>query len=306
MNLLLYIIPTYICNLDCKKCYSKKYLEEYPNYLSWTKFINIYKFFNSKYNHFAFIGGEPTKWKFINESILFLHNKNKYVSIFTNGIIPLNVVPDNLIITGNNIFNPELKDNIIYNLLFYKENGAKIRLRFNIDTTFENEHLHEAISLSRQFADFVSISILYPMDNSHDYGNIIFKLSNKLHYNSIPVTISRATPLCLFNQEQREFLISNCKLRGKCSLPTNSLAINPDGQTIQPCVELHLKRDISDLLKFSPKKIFADELNKIRFNRDSRCNTCKFFINDECWGGCLSYLLPNLKSYFNPSQLLKS
>lgn len=274
MNLQIYIVPTYNCNLECKKCYSKKYLEEFPSYLSWTKFVNIFKIFKSKYNNFAFIGGEPTKWKFINESILFLHNKNKYVSIFTNGTIPLKVIPNNIIINGNNSYNPELKDNIICNLSFYKKNRAKIRLRFNIDETFDNEYIHEAISLSKRFADSVSISILYPMDNSIDYGKIIFDLSKKLYSESIPVIISRATPLCLFNQEQRDFLILNCKLKGKCSLPTNSLVINPDGQTIQPCVELHMKRDISDLLKTQPKKIFVNELNKIKSIRNSKCNNC--------------------------------
>ncbi|CAG0939390.1 hypothetical protein BROC_00613 [Candidatus Brocadiaceae bacterium] len=289
----IYIIPTYNCNLQCKSCYSQKYLGDYPNYLSWTKFVNIFKFFQLKYNNFAFIGGEPTKWKFINESILLLHNKNKIVSIFTNGIIPLKVFPDNLIITGNNIFNPELKDKIIWNLSFYKKNKIKIRLRFNINANFEKEHFHEAISLSKQFADFVSISILYPMGNSTDYGKIIFDLSKKLHFNSIPVTIIRATPLCLFDQEQRNFLISNCKLRGKCSLPTNSLVVNPDGETIQPCVDLDFRHDISDISKTKLKNIFVKDINTLKSNRQStKCNNCKFYSNNECWGGCLSYPLP--------------
>lgn len=289
----IYIVPTYDCNLECKKCYSEKYLKEFPNYLSWTKFVDVFKLLMSRYNTFAFIGGEPTKWKFINESILFLHNKNKYVNIFTNGIIPLKVIPDNLIINGNNIFNPELKDDIIRNLSFYKDNNAKIRLRFNIYPTFDKESIHEAVSLSKKFADSVSISILYPMDNKNDYGNIIYELSRKLYSISIPAKISRATPLCLFNQKQRDFLISKCKLKGKCSLPTNSLVVNPDGETIQPCVELHIKRDISDLSKTNPKKIFVEDLNRLKSNRHFKCHNCNFYSNDECSGGCLSYIIPD-------------
>jgi MoaA/NifB/PqqE/SkfB family radical SAM enzyme len=286
----LYIIPTYNCNLECDKCYSKKYKEDFTNYLSWTKFVEIFKFFESNYKNFAIIGGEPTKWKFINESILFLHNRNKNVAIFTNATIPLKVIPNNLIINGNNIFNPELKDSIIRNLTFYRKKGVKIRLRFNIDEKFEKENIQEAILLSEQFADSVSISILYPIDNGIDYGNIIFDLSRKLYSDYIPVKISRATPLCLFNQEQRDFLISNCKLKGKCSLPNNSLVINPDGQTIQPCVELRIRRDISDLLKNKPKNIFFNDINTLKSNQQStKCNNCPFHSNDECWGGCLSY-----------------
>ena len=289
MILQIYIVPTYNCNLKCKKCYSKKYLEDFPNYMSWRKFIEIYKFFMLTCNNFAFIGGEPTEWKFINESILFLHNKNKKVNIFTNGTIRLNVIPDNFVINGNNIFNHKLKDNIIWNLSFYKNNGAKIRLRFNIDEMFEKEYINEAISLSKLFADSVSISILYPFDNSKDLGNKIFDLSTKLYYESIPVQISRATPFCIFDQKQLDFLISNCRLKGKCPLPTNSLVINPDGQTIQPCVELFLKRDISDLTNSLPRKIFGEEINTLKDKIDSKCNTCNHFFNDLCSGGCLSY-----------------
>lgn len=292
----IYIIPTYSCNLKCKKCYSEKYLEDFPDYLSWAKFIDIFKLLGIKYNNFAFIGGEPTKWKFINESILFLHNKNKHVSIFTNGIIPLQVAPDNLIINGNNIFDSKLKDTIIRNILYYKSNKTKIRLRFNIGDDFSDKCVDKAVSLSKHFADSVSLSILYPIDNSDTSGNKIYDLSNKLYHESIPVTISRATPLCLFNQEQRDFLKTHCKLKGKCSLPTNSLVINPDGETIQPCVELKLQHHITDLSKIQPKIIFHDELNKLKINHNSKCNICDFFLNDECWGGCISYL-PTLPTF---------
>lgn len=277
----------------CKKCYSQKYLTEFPNYLSWDKFIAIFKFFKLRYNNFAFIGGEPTIWKFINESILFLQNKNKHVNIFTNGIIPLKAIPNKLIINGNNIFIPELRNKIIRNLSLYKRKRAKIHLRFNISAIFSEENIQEAVMLSKQFADSVSISILYPIENGIDYGKIIFELSTKLYSESIPIVISRATPFCLFTQEQRDFLISNCKLKGKCSLPTNSLVINPDGQTIQPCVELYMNHNISELSKNQPKKVFAKDLIKIKSNRGLKCKTCKYYINGVCWGGCLQYPLPD-------------
>jgi len=232
-------------------------------------------------------------WKFINESILFLHNKNKYVSIFTNGTIPLKVMPNNLIINGNNIFDPKLRKNIIWNLSSYKKNRVKIRLRFNINNSFEKEKIRDVVMFSKQFADSVSISILYPIENGINYGKIIYDLSFKLYSESIPIVISRATPFCLFSQKQRDFLISKCKLKGKCSLPTNSLVINPDGETIQPCVELYMHRNISELIKIQMKKLFADDLMKMKSNRDPKCNTCIYYLNGECWGGCLSYPPPD-------------
>ncbi len=289
LNLQIYIVPTYDCNLQCDNCYSKKYLEEFSEYLSWIKFIKIYNLFKDKYSNFAFIGGEPTKWKFINESILFLKNKNKNVSVFTNGTFPLNVMPNDLIVNGNNLFNPKLNSRIIKNLLEYKENNVKIHLRFNINEKFGNGYLHEAVSLSVQYANSVSLSLLYPVNFSKNLGEIIFKLSNKLINESVPVKISRATPFCLFSHDQRKYLIEKCKLKGKCALPSNSLVVNPDGQTIQPCVELKLRHDISDLSKDYPKRLFSQGINKIISKHNSKCNDCKFFSNNECWGGCLSY-----------------
>ena len=128
LNLRLYIVPTYKCNLACNQCYSKKYLPEFETYLSWTNFINIFEMFRSNAKSFIFIGGEPSLWKFINESILFLKNKNKRVSIFTNGTILLRVMPDNLIVNGTNLLNRVERDRILYNLAIYKENGINIKL----------------------------------------------------------------------------------------------------------------------------------------------------------------------------------
>jgi len=285
----IYIVPTYNCNLKCYKCYSEKNLKEYPNYLSWTKFISIIKYFKTRSNRFSFIGGEPTKWKFINESILYLKNKNKNVNIFTNGIIPLRVMPNNIIVNGNNILNSKWEQKIIQNLSYYKKNGVKLRLRFNIDDTFNKGKIHNAVKLSKQFADSVSVSILYPIERGIDYGKNIYNLSVSLHLNNIPITISRAIPYCLFNQKQLNFLLSNCKLNGKCPLPTNSLVINPNGHTIQPCVELDIKWDISKLSINKIKNVFANKLTKVKNKHNIKCNSCIYFLKNECLGGCLAY-----------------
>ena len=57
----IYIVPTYDCNLNCDNCYSKKYLGDFPDYLSWKNFIKLFNLFRDKYKNFAFIGGEPTR-----------------------------------------------------------------------------------------------------------------------------------------------------------------------------------------------------------------------------------------------------
>ena len=289
----IYIVPTYNCNLNCQKCYSEKFISDYPNYLTWTKFIAIIKYFQAKTKVFSFIGGEPTKWKFINESILYLKNKNKFVNIFTNGIIPLIVMPNNIIVNGNNIFSSKWEQKIIQNLSYYKKNGVKLRLRFNIDDTFNKGKIHNAVNLSKQFADSVSVSILYPIEKGIDYGKNIYNLSVSLHSSNIPIVISRAIPFCLFNQKQLNFLILNFRLKGKCPLPANSLVINPNGNSIQPCVELNIKQNISKLLGNKIMGVFAKKLIKVKNKQNIKCNSCIYFLNSECLGGCLAYPTPD-------------
>lgn len=289
----IYIVPTYICNLNCQKCYSEKYVKDYPDYLSWIKFMDVFKYFKNKSSIFSFIGGEPTIWKFINESILYLQNKKKYVNIFTNGIIPLNVMPNNIILNANNIFNLKWRKKIIQNLLYYKKNGVKLRLRFNIDNSYNKVKIDRVVMLSKKFADSISISILHPIEKGINYGKIIYDLSISIHSINIPIFISRATPFCLFNQRQLNFLQLNCKLRGKCPLPTNSVVINPNGQTIQPCVELNIKKNILEALENKVINVFAEKILQIKNERNLRCKFCIYFLKNKCSGGCLAY--PNSK-----------
>lgn len=288
ITLQLYVVPTYNCNLECNKCYSKKYLNDFQDDLSWKDFIKTVQYFKGKYDNYAFIGGEPATWKFINEAILYLKNKRKKVSVFTNGTIQINVVPNNIILNGNNLFNTEINDEIINNLRYYKKNNGKITLRFNINELFSDTDIMSAVSLSKKYSDSVSLSILYPITMWKGLGGKIYNFSKELFSNSIPVKISRATPFCLFDNDQREFLIENCKLKGKCSLPTNSVVINPDGRTIQPCVELDIRRDITELKNSSPIKVFSEDIKTLIADKSSQCPECTIF-STKCWGGCLSY-----------------
>ena len=284
----LYIVPTYQCNLACSQCYSKKYLPEYPAYLSWSNFISVYNMFDAYVRSFLFIGGEPSMWKFINESILFLHNKNKRVGVFSNGTIVLGVMPDNMIINGTNLLSKTERSRILRNLAIYRGNGVNIKLRFNIDSTMKGQ-TDEIITIAKQYAKSVSLSILYPSLLNRQLGTTLYCLADKLLSNSITTEISRATPLCIFSEEQRRYLKAKCFLRGKCNLPTDSVLVNPDGQTIQPCVELAIKRHIGELYKSSPKSLFMRAINEIRDGAPLRCISCN--LVDECNGGCLGYRL---------------
>ena len=229
-------------------------------------------------------------WKFINESILFLKNKNKKVSIFSNGTKLLRVMPDNLIINGTNLLSMSDRNRILNNLTIYKENKVNIKLRFNITTTIK-DHTDEIIRFAKQYATSVSLSILYPPTLDKQLGRTLYSLSDNLLSNSIKTEIPRATPLCIFSEEERSYLKAKCSLKGKCKLPSHSFLINPDGQTVQPCVELGIKKHIDDLKERSPKRLFMKSIGELRANAGLQCLNCS--LKDECNGGCLGYRLNN-------------
>lgn len=287
--MLIYIIPTYECNLNCRFCYAQKYKNIYTESLSWDKFIGIYKKFSCSLDRVAFIGGEAVKWKFINEAILYLKNKNINVSLFTNGVDILNAMPDNVIINASNIINMLQSEKIVNNINAYKKNNVKVTLRYNVDENFF-VHINNSVEIAKRYADAVSLSVLFPIDYGNKIiGNNLFLLAKELQDNKIKTRISRATPMCLFTDNQRTFLENNCNMRSTCSLPSNALVINPDGISAQPCVELAIIKNINVFPDEHIKNLYKSEINEIKNSVSDVCKKCKFFAEKKCYGGCLAY-----------------
>lgn len=241
-----------------------------------------------RYNRFCIIGGEPTQWKFINEAILVLKNKNKYVSVFTNGITPLGAFPNSLFINASSFWSDTLQSIFLKNLQKYKHK-SRIVLRFNIGEEFTKLNIEDAVSLACKYANSVSLSCRFPAKPMPNIGNIIYELVTKLASKSITTRISRATPLCIFNSEQIKILVKTSRLKGHCSLPSNSLYIHPDGRTIQPCPELDIRADIKTLDNLSPKTFFRKDIELKKRKRISSCLSCNLFKHGHCCGGCLAY-----------------
>lgn len=302
-----YIVPTYDCDLKCPNCYSKKYKNQYPSYLSWIDFVKAFDFFKFKTKNVSFIGGEPTKWKFINEALMYLEDRNFITGIFTNCLKATRYRPRYVIVNGTNLLDDEFKSLIVKNIRNYMRNGVKIRLRFNLSQGITNTNISEMISLSKKYANSVSLSLQFPTPFNQEIGEVFYRLSRSLTAESIRTKISRATPLCIFTSEQIEYLKRSCKLSGQCPLPSKSIVINPDGQTIQPCVELDIRRSLVEWSKNPSKSFFSKEIEKLRRILPTFCNDCILFANHQCCCGCLSYktksFLPVNKIHCDPSKI---
>lgn len=211
------------------------------------------------------------------------------ITIFSNGYILLQSLPNRIVINGNNFMDSKIKDTIKNNLRVYREKGVKITLRFNISNKYTKEEIIQAVKLSKEYARTVSISLLYPVVCNKEIGNAIYNLSLKLIAQKTIVKISRALPLCIFTNKQRVYLKNNCNLKGQCVLPSESIVINPDGDTIQPCVELNIARSLSELKGSSPKELLAEKIEELKNMNRFMCSQCDLFLNKKCCGGCLSY-----------------
>ncbi len=284
------IIPTYRCNADCSFCYAKGLYKRFPQDMEWDVFRKVvdYCVQNGK-DEISFLGGEPTLWPYINKAVAYLRERRIQVSFFTNGISYSNPPPDCVLINIHNDFNNTAKGMITKTIGFYKSSGTEVTLRYNLVSSSSIDEDDRFLMFSVPLVTRVSITPAIPYIPSRELGNRIFRLVKKFHKKGIAVKISRAIPVCLFDVKQYKYLREQCLMRKKCYSEKN-VVINPDGETLFPCV------NISNY----EKKLFEESLEeinnayKIFFQRLSsvfpfaECKECKYALNNNCQAGCLA------------------
>lgn len=280
-----HIVPSYKCNLNCDYCYAKKYITEYGD-LSWDDFLDYTKLLlRNNIQSVNFIGGEPTIWPYIDQAIKLLQSMGIYVGVLTNAILHTNVLPYFVTVNGNNIIDT-LEDKIVQNLKWYKKNGVKITLRFNLSKEDSDELLQHRLGLIQNYADFVSIAPIVPYKLERALGKKIVEFVKYAEKIKKPIKISRAVPICLFTSEEYKYLQKKASVYSICNPGEKQIIFNPD-KTFLPCVDLNQKIDLSkDFSKIE------NELDEIVFNlrkvyAHSQCIGCKYF-KIKCQGGCFS------------------
>lgn len=284
------VVPTYNCNAACPFCYAKELKRRFRKDMGWQTFKKIMDTcLNSGINEVSFLGGEPTIWPHINKAVSYLKKKKVQVNFFTNGLIPSQISPDCVLINIYNFFDEVMREKIKKTIHFYKSQDVEIGLRYNLVAGQKN-HRYDQIffDFAMALANYISISPAVPYRPSKELGNRLFKLAQKFHVHGKQVKISRAIPICLFNSEQFQYLRDKCNLHTECYSQKN-IVINPDGETIFPCVNVNVP----------PKSLYKDGFEKINncykdfFECLSKsyflpqCKKCEYFLNHRCWGGCL-------------------
>ncbi len=284
-----YIVPTFACQFSCKSCYGNKYIGQFPGYLSWKNFLNIYSLFGKRAGSFVIAGGEPATWKFLREAIIFLRNQGKQVTVFTNGINYIDVPPDFLMLNGSTLLNRATRADVADNIEQYIRRSVGIKLRFNVDEAWSADDTDVALTYGKTFSVPVSLSLRYPIDKNKLLGTSTYKLAQVLRGAGLRVRMSRCAPPCIFSEAQHDYLVRHCGLKGKCPLPSDTVVVLPDGKSIQPCVELESRFNIRDLESKSPSKLFGDYVARVKAYVPQLCKDCDHFQRD-CSSGCLAYI----------------
>lgn len=284
------IIPTYACNAACPFCYAKNLHNKFSNDMSWEVFKDVVDCcLENEKNEISFLGGEPTIWPHINNAVAYLKKNNIQVSFFSNGITYSEPPADCVLINIYNCFNDSIRQKIKESIEFYKASGTEVSLRYNLVQSSSNAEDDRFFEFSMPLAAHVSISPTIPYVPDRKLGKRIFHLVNKLHQKGVDVKVSRAIPICLFDSKQFKYLREKCFMRKKCYSEKN-VVINPDGETVFPCVSI---------AKFE-KKLSQEGFKKINDDYNeffkclgrtfpfSRCKECKHALNNECQAGCLA------------------
>lgn len=291
----IYLVPTFSCQLDCRSCYAAKQVNDFNGYLSWRSFLRVIDFFGPSLHSVALIGGEPTQWKFIREAILFLQNKGKTVTLFSNGVDYIGVHPNRIVVNGTPLTDREMYPVVVRNIEKYRQHSVKIRLRFNVGDDWSERDTQIAIKAVRLLSASVSISGRYPVKKTKELGTKIAAMAWATMDAGAPVKISRCLPRCIFTTEQYQLLSKSCGLKSSCPLPAASVVILPDGWSIQPCVEIPSSCTLDDLRGASTRALFKESVDAIRASGAKACEGCGHLDAHKCNGGCLAYTLGESK-----------
>ena len=299
-----HVVLTYDCNKNCPYCYANNQknfeemsLERFKQLLNWFRDQNIKKF--------SLIGGEPTQHSCFDEVNTFVDDF--YVTLLTNGLFKDKSIHnfDAFVINCNLPEDYSEEEIALFNsnIEKIKDQTSNIVLRHNI-LNYETP-CDFVIELCNKF-DIKNISYSITTPNSSK-SNIFTKLNNKEKIkhniisfvkdcikNGIKPRMSRPLPFCLFNNQERRFMLKHGGLIGTCSPTEGVYVINPD-MSVYPCSSIHFKGP--KILEFNNEKeivnFYSEKINKLKWKSFlfQKCRSCVYLKRKKCLGGCLTYKL---------------
>ena len=313
------ILLTEKCVRACPYCFAKEYLKESKeNRLSWENLIYIADIFeSSNEKQLSLLGGEPTLHPDFIDFVLYLVQRNFNVNVFTSGIIPngklktaaeflLKIPVKNLSFVCNyNHPDTSTAGETKQIEQFFRTFPKYISLSFNLyQQAFDFTFLVDAIN-KYGLKRYIRLGLAQPIPGQkneclslHEIRGIAGNFRNQLQIleeNRIEIGFDCGMPLCVFSNEDigRLFKVNRGKVKFYCR---PAIDIGPDMQ-VWACFPLcnYEKKSLYDFNNVNEMiKYFSQQHNDLRKERKGifeECQTCTYFKENLCSGGCLAHLI---------------
>ena len=325
------ILLTEKCVRSCPYCFAKEYLKESKeNLLSWENLIYIADLFESSHEKkFSLLGGEPTLHPDFVDFVLYLHERKFNVNVFTSGIMSntmldaakeylLKIPVENLSFVCNYNHPDTSTENETKQIHRFFETFPKyISLSFNLyQPDFDFTFLVDAI-LKYGLKKHIRLGLAQPIPGQKNECltlNQIERIAETfrsqlklLEENRIGIGFDCGMPLCIFPNEDigRLFKLNRGRVLFSCG---PAIDIGPDMQ-VWACFPLcsHEKRSLYDFDNADEiMKYFSEQNNNIRKERKGifeACQTCIYFEEDLCKGGCLAHIITETQHAASPCKV---
>jgi cyclic pyranopterin phosphate synthase len=318
------LLLTEKCVRACPYCFAKEHLKENKeNILSWENLIYIADFLEfSGEKYLSLLGGEPTLHPDFIDFVLYLHQRQFHVNLFTSGIISdtkidiakeylLNIPVENFSFVCNyNHPDSSTASETKQIETFFTVFSKYISLSYNLyQPHFDFGFLVNAI-LKYGLKKHVRLGLAQPipgqkneclsLDEIRGIAENFRSQLKVLEENRISLGFDCGMPLCIFSNEDigRLFKLNRSKVVFCCS---PAIDISPDMQ-VWSCFPLSNYEKIS-LYDFDSvneiRRYFSGQNNAIREKKKGIFFfflTCIYFEENLCIGGCLAHLINNLSS----------
>ena len=301
---------TYKCNLSCYYCFSKGLEKKFSNDMKIEDFYKLIRWLKmQKRNNFHFIGGEPTFYPQFCEVLDICKREGMKIDFFTNNLFYDSIAEklDKTYIKAIRInYNPpsfyteENYRKFENNLKKIHKKNIKIFLYHKVS---ENNGINHLIEIAKKYDAIVALSLFIPgfswqntfsIEKLKNLSKKFIKIVSICRKENIVCGFIRPVPRCMFTEIEWKYMDMNL-VRSKCYVGVNDdytyrLVINPD-LSIFPCTAVWLKGP--NILSFKNLKevseFYKEEFEKLRWRPlMKKCETCDYFINKQCQGGCLN------------------
>jgi MoaA/NifB/PqqE/SkfB family radical SAM enzyme len=290
------VVPSYRCNLACGYCYAARFRHRYPEEMCWDVFAGIVeRFLREDGRVVRFLGGEPALWEHANPAIEYLRARALRSIVLSNGTVALDVLPDEVHINIEHYYEGPLREQILATLGSYRDRGALVRFRYNVQPNDSDAKLDEVLDLAaRHRVPSLHLGTAWPHERTRAFGAKVLAAVRRCRARGFGCTLGDPIPFCMFAPHERAELAETANLSGRCMCGHIPL-VNPDGVTLFPCQAVPIARPDSDLAECGRDgpayrnvvRAFAHDVGRAVRAIDESCLTCGEYLRGACQNGCL-------------------